>query len=298
MSTSVNKGAQNLFFQYGDPITGAEFNAKESKIAPLGIYDGGLLSIIDNSTVELSAWTAILSDGTYTVTARATAVYDITVTSTNRNIVLRWTYSTRNDWYVDVLAVADGSIQANDVIVGRVVFTGGGVIQGFSYTTRTDGYNLLNFLRVQPTAPASMKVLIRGGVATYGTAKLVVPIQSSASFTAPVANPRIDIVYVDTNGAVQVQAGTEAVSPVAPSYAGKIVLAEVTLTVGMTTIAASNITDVRGFLSGVSSANFMDLTSNQTAQGVKKFLGGIVIENRTDDPSTPDTGRIWLRTDL
>jgi len=25
---------------------------------------------------------------------------------------------------------------------------------------------------------------------------------------------------------------------------------------------------------------------------------GLVIENRTDDPSTPATGQIWLRTDL
>ncbi len=299
MSTSTNKGAQDLFFQYGDPITGAEFNAKEFKVAPLGIYDGALLSIIDNSTVEVSAWTAIISDGTYVITARASAVYDIAVTQVNRNIVLRWNYNTRNDWYVDILAVADGSIQTNDLIVGRVVYSGGGAIQGFTYTNRSDPQYLHGFLKVQPTSPASMKVLIRAGIASYGTSKLVVPIQLSASFTAPVVNPRIDIVYIDTAGAVQILQGVEAVSPSAPSYAGKIVLAEINLTVGITSIAASNITDVRGFLSGVSSLNFMDLTTDQTVNtGIKKFLGGIVIESRTSDPVSPDTGRIWLRTDL
>jgi len=32
--------------------------------------------------------------------------------------------------------------------------------------------------------------------------------------------------------------------------------------------------------------------------GVTRTLGGLVIENRTSDPASPATGRIWLRTDL
>ncbi len=32
--------------------------------------------------------------------------------------------------------------------------------------------------------------------------------------------------------------------------------------------------------------------------GVTKTTGGLIIETRTDDPTNPETGRMWLRTDL
>ncbi|MCK5283788.1 MAG: hypothetical protein KAK00_10390 [Nanoarchaeota archaeon] len=32
--------------------------------------------------------------------------------------------------------------------------------------------------------------------------------------------------------------------------------------------------------------------------GAVKASGGLIIETRTDDPASPETGRIWLRTDI
>lgn len=299
MSTATNKGSQNLYFQYGDPLTGAEFGAKETKISALGIYDGGLLSVVDNSTVTVSSWTCVISDGTNTITARSSANYDVSsVSSVNRNIVFRWSYNTRNDWYVDVLAVADGSVQTNDLIVGRVVYSGGGVITGFNYATRSVPLSLEHFLRVVPTIPASMRVLIKSGWCNYGASRLFISTQLSNTFSPPTTNPRIDVIYIDSNGAVQILTGTEAVTPSAPTYAGNVVLAEISLTVGMTTITASNITDARGLLFAASSQFFVDLTSNQTINGVKNFAGGLVVEVRTSDPSSPAAGRMWLRSDI
>jgi hypothetical protein len=298
MSTATNKGSQNVFFQYGDPLTGAEFGAKETKVSALGIYDGGLLSIVDNTSVTVSSWTAVITDGTTTVTARAGASYDVSgVSSTNRNIILRWSYNTRNDWYVDVLAVADGSVATNDLVVGRVVYSGA-VITGFNYATRSVPMSLEHFLRVVPTVPASMRVVVKSGWCNYGTSRLFIATQLSSNFTPPVSNPRIDVIYVDSVGALQILTGTEAVSPTAPAYGGKIVLAEISLTVGMSAIATSNIVDARGIVFAASNANFVDLTTDQTIQGIKNFAGGIVIESRTSDPSSPATGRIWLRSDL
>jgi len=69
-------------------------------------------------------------------------------------------------------------------------------------------------------------------------------------FTLPSSNSKVYLVYVDTsNGAICIDSsGTEAVSPVAPDYKGKLVLAEVTLASTDTDITASKIKDVRPFL--------------------------------------------------
>lgn len=50
----------------------------------------------------------------------------------------------------------------------------------------------------------------------------------------------------------------------------------------------------------VSTINYVDLTTNQTIDGVKTFVHPVIIqiENRTDDTGCTETGRIWLRTDL
>lgn len=32
--------------------------------------------------------------------------------------------------------------------------------------------------------------------------------------------------------------------------------------------------------------------------GISKFWGGLVIETRAGDPASPETGRMWLRTDI
>jgi len=40
------------------------------------------------------------------------------------------------------------------------------------------------------------------------------------------------------------------------------------------------------------------LATTQTFTGMKTFSGGLVIENRTSDPTSPVTGQIWFRTDI
>ena len=71
--------------------------------------------------------------------------------------------------------------------------------------------------------------------------------QNSAAITAPVTDPRKDIVYIDeSTGTVGVAAGTEAATPADPAIpAGKIPVARINLTVAMTTIANSIIDDLR-----------------------------------------------------
>ena len=39
-------------------------------------------------------------------------------------------------------------------------------------------------------------------------------------------------------------------------------------------------------------------TKLEVANGAIKATGGLIIETRTDDPASPEDGRLWLRTDL
>lgn len=62
---------------------------------------------------------------------------------------------------------------------------------------------------------------------------------NSPTFTAPVSNPRLDLLYLSDTGVLTVLQGTEAVSPVSPTYpdlSKNFPICEVFLRVGMTSI--------------------------------------------------------------
>lgn len=80
--------------------------------------------------------------------------------------------------------------------------------------------------------------------------------QSTAAVIAPATNPRNDIVYIDrSSGAAGVEAGVEAAAPADPALpAGKIALARIRLTVGMTEITNADLDDLRDGWQGLGTA--------------------------------------------
>lgn len=105
------------------------------------------------------------------------------------------------------------------------------------------------FLKVEPTETASMYLRVRGGNINYGATNYDIADQLTSVFTAPVSNSRIDLVQVNTSGAIVISTGTPAASPTAPDYNGLITLAEVTVVAGQTSITSSSIKDVRNNVS-------------------------------------------------
>jgi hypothetical protein len=105
-------------------------------------------------------------------------------------------------------------------------------------------------LKVQAQSSPDMTVKVKAGSGIVsGTPVALLADYTTAAITAPVSNPRIDIVQIDQLGNVTVKAGTEAGSPSAPAVdTDNMKLAEIALTVGMTTITAGAITDSRSFL--------------------------------------------------
>jgi hypothetical protein len=82
-----------------------------------------------------------------------------------------------------------------------------------------------------------MQLYVQPGTYYVGATRILFLGGSSPTFTAPSANPRIDLVTADSSGTIAIVGGTESASPVAPSYpANKLVLAEIYHVVGETAL--------------------------------------------------------------
>lgn len=92
-----------------------------------------------------------------------------------------------------------------------------------------------------------MTMRLEAGFVRYGSTASEVAAQSTAAFTAPAANPRIDRVVIDRRtGVVSIVIGTEAASPMPPAVpAGTRRIAQVLLQTSSIAITNSMITDER-----------------------------------------------------
>jgi hypothetical protein len=151
---------------------------------------------------------------------------------------------------MEVHALSDLSQkQANDLVIGKILWSGAN-ITGFDYKDRSEPKILDRYLKVEPvlTAPTP-SVWVRGGI-IHTTKKHIVVAPKIIEIPLPEApNSRIDLIYIDENGVIKRGAGAPVVNPTgAPTYAGKMVIAEVLVHSGDTVIPATQIKDTRAFI--------------------------------------------------
>jgi hypothetical protein len=128
--------------------------------------------------------------------------------------------------------------------VGWSLPSGGTTLTPFSLNKNVNGTNapLTNFTVSTAVTGASwtaqtMELYVEDGVYYIGNTRVIFLGASTPTFTAPVSNPRIDLVTADSSGTIAVVTGTESGSPTAPSYpSNKIVLCEVMHVVGETAL--------------------------------------------------------------
>ncbi len=245
---SVDVGNQSLSLKFGASGNSANINRRFVGIRPTGVYSGGYLTIVDSSHASLSALVCEIEDGTHQLRIATTTVVNILVSAASPYVVLRWAYTGNTSDFMEILAVSTPATY--DLIVGKCTFTGGGALNGFVYSERSNPEVLDLFLQVEASEEAELRVRIRGGRLQNGKENIDIPDQKSGTFIPPGSNSRIDLVYVDrTTGTVAIDSsGTAAATPVAPSYAGRLILAEVTLSAGDLSVASSAIKDVRDFV--------------------------------------------------
>lgn len=264
---TVNVGNQTVSILFHTVANSSQWNKRSLNVRSLGVYIGGWLAKVNNTTASISALVCEITDGLYQVRVSTAVTVNISVPdSSTPYIVLRWTYGGTINDYMEILAVTTPA--ANDLIVGLCTFTGGGALDDFNYTDRSNPSTKDLFLKVEPTGNADSKVRVRGGYFQTSTSSVQILDQKSDVIGPPASNSQVYLVYVDTAGAVKIDSsGIPAVNPSAPSYTGKLVLAEVTVASTDVTITQDMIKDVRPFITnGQITADGSTLEINSSGQ--------------------------------
>jgi microcystin-dependent protein len=109
----------------------------------------------------------------------------------------------------------------------------------YSYNTTTNA-QLTSFTASASTTGSSwtastLKLYVEPGILYIGTTQVKFTGASTPLVTAPVSNPRIDLLTIDTSGTLAWTTGTENASPSAPTYPfGKVPICEIWNVVGET----------------------------------------------------------------
>jgi len=270
---TTNHGTQTMTWAYFQEATALGFGKRFLNVLPAGIYQGGYLTRVTDSRVSLSTLVAEIRDGQAQINVRTAAAATLdsttldsgTISSATPYLVMRWAFTTLAGNYVEIHALSSLSDRLeNDVVIGKCVFEGA-TLSSFDYSDRTFPVVLERNLSVEATPDTEMYVRVRGGVVNTGSAKVRIGDQKVGPFTVPgSSNSRIDLVYVTSAGAVAIAQGTEAVSPSAPAYGGKMVLAEVTVVNGDTNLTWDRIADARAFLAYPQSSSTQMVESTGT----------------------------------
>ena len=287
-----NVGNQLVTVKYYDPVDSEIANKIGRGVRKTGIYSGGYITRVTDTSVTVSALECEIAsaDGSNNQVNIKTGVGGsgvITVTGLSAltpYVVIKWTASTDPDTdYMEIVAESAVNVLSNPywVIVGKCSFPGGTLTPGYGWDstdkiiTRSNPNVQDLFLKVEPTVAASMYVRIRGGRVSYGTSNFDIADQLSPLLLAPPSNSWVVAIQVNTSGVIVATYGSAAASPTAPAYGGLITLAEITIASGASTVVASNIKDVRGFVSG--GVNLNNLLPSQVG-----YSGYSLISNGTD----------------
>jgi len=138
----TNNGNQVLSFDYKHNATGRSFNTLLKNILKPGIYSGGILSKINNSTIAISPfdiWINFTDDSGACHVSTSTPV-QLIVTEAYPVLYMTLDWVDAVDNYLDFSFRAVGSpVVTNEIQIGVIGFTGGIVDGTFTYSNRTYG---------------------------------------------------------------------------------------------------------------------------------------------------------------
>jgi hypothetical protein len=300
---SVNHGLQTITFDYYMVAKGGEFSKLFKNAIKTGLYTGGYLTRVSDTEISLSPFTMVIGDSAdhlvYVKTSSAASIKTATIDSGSLDslhpwIVLRWAFANSVNNYVEIHATTKVAIQENDIVVGKVLWSGT-TITGFSCADRSEPKTQDYWLKTEETETSEMYVRVHAGRINTDSAVVDIENQKVGPFVAPASpNSRIDLVYVTKAGALAIEQGVEAVSPSAPDHGEKVVLSEVTVVNGVTNIAATAIRDTRHFMANHVSIDNYTLkynASNKLAVNLNlikppyytlKYKSGIVWDKPSD----------------
>lgn len=140
--SNINLGGQVVTFSYQHPATGRNFDTLLRNVIKPGVYNGGLLSKVDNTTIAIAPFDCWFNTGTDKAChISTTSIITLTVSSSTPIIYMTYTWSDSASNYIDFGSRAIGSTAVtNEIQLGIVTFSGGNV-NSFDYSSRTVGLN-------------------------------------------------------------------------------------------------------------------------------------------------------------
>lgn len=133
----VNKGSQEITFDYKEPTKSEEFNKLLRAIIKPGFYKGGTLSVLNNTTARLSVFEAFLNvDSDKAVKITTASTVDISVTEASPLIYMKldWVADTIDNYAdFDTRATTDSPV-TNEIKIGKALFTAG-ILTGFDVSS-------------------------------------------------------------------------------------------------------------------------------------------------------------------
>jgi hypothetical protein len=244
-------GLQKISFDYNQDAESRLFNNNLYGILPVGIYSGFSLAKLGDTKVSLSTGICFIQDSASQTGVRVETtelIANVTVSTSTPYVVLRFAWLDVQSNYMDVLSVAYDDILPDDLIVGRCIYGSADLQATFDYTRRSNFYlkstqESRDYFRVYATEPISNQVNISSGVINTPAGNKVISGESAfptGGFSNTV-NGRIDLIYLDRDGAFQLLAGVDGVSPVAPEYGNRKVIAEIRRGASRTDVRGSDI---------------------------------------------------------
>lgn len=111
----------------------------------------------------------------------------------------------------------------------------------------TTGYGIISGLEVKSQSTPNMTVLISSGIAhlTNGKRYTLIDNATIPIETADASYNRIDVIYINSDMQLIYGKGVASSSPIAPTPANSIILAEISVVAGIASIINSSITDKR-----------------------------------------------------
>lgn len=207
---TIDNGNQKLSYDFREKGQAEVFNKINYKLHSKGIYAGGTLTKVSDSSVEILPFYSVVEDSTAKISIRIETSSNALVSSVSSStpwIIGRFEWLNTDDNFMDFLAVAKVAIQEDDIIFGFVDYNGATMTTDFDYTQKSwsswyylDLSNPIPPFKVVANEPYDTKVLVNiGGPYFYNGNWIQLSTETeSPDFTFPIsAFGRKDIVALD-----------------------------------------------------------------------------------------------------
>ncbi|MDA3856321.1 MAG: hypothetical protein PF569_08745 [Candidatus Woesearchaeota archaeon] len=221
---TIDNGSQILSYDFKNPGQSESFNRINYKVRSEGIYEGGVISKINDNLIEISPFIAHINDPNSSTGVRleTTANANVSVTSTTPFIIVRFIWNNIANNYASILAVAETDILGNDLIIGKLIYNGSTMTVEYDYSRKS----WASFVKLEekekefavyPTEPYTNQVSVSAGTAMINGKYIDFNDSLSPVLTDVATYSRIDILVLDETGTLVWVEGVTDISPVVPT---------------------------------------------------------------------------------